>query len=120
MLRKPHHSRSAVIFDFRFAILDWARASKSKIENPKSKISAALLLLAVGIGFVAVRVAAAESETMAERTLKRIVERQKELFASAAKEGDKVEQETFRAQFQSVAHEYELLLQNNPNFAAGF
>jgi tetratricopeptide (TPR) repeat protein len=115
MTRRLQH-----IFDFRFSIFDSRPRAHSKIENPKSKMAAALL--SVGLlwfGFASPAHAAA-SESMAERTLKRIVERQKDLFAEAAKQGDKLEQESFRQQFQSVAHEYELLLQNNPGFAAGY
>lgn len=63
---------------------------------------------------------AAEPETMAERNLKRIVERQRELFAEATKQGDKLDQEGFRTQVQSVVHDYEMLLNENPKFAAGF
>jgi len=63
---------------------------------------------------------AAESETLAERTLRQIVERQRDLLADAAKQGDKLDQEAFRAQVQSVAHDYERLLQDNPKFAAGY
>lgn len=63
---------------------------------------------------------AAESETMSERNLRRIVEKQRTLFAEAAQQGDKLNEEAFRAQVQSIAHEYELLLRENPKFAAGF
>lgn len=63
---------------------------------------------------------APQSETMAERTLKRIVERQRDLFTEAAKQGDKLDAETFRTQAQSIAHEYELLVRNNPTFPAGY
>jgi tetratricopeptide (TPR) repeat protein len=93
-----------------------------RLLPPGAARTSLLFVLSVAFGLVsaASRIHAAESETMAERTLKRIVEHQKELFAAAAKQGDKAEQETFRVQFQSVAHEYELLLQNNPKFAAGY
>jgi tetratricopeptide (TPR) repeat protein len=63
---------------------------------------------------------AAEAENMAERSLKKIVERQRELFAEAAKQGDKLDESDFRQQLQQVTHDYELLLRNNPNFAAGY
>jgi len=63
---------------------------------------------------------AAVSETMAERNLKRIAERQRDLFAEAAKQGDALEPEAFRQQAQSIAHEYELLLRNSPDFAAAY
>jgi tetratricopeptide (TPR) repeat protein len=64
--------------------------------------------------------AAEPGETMAERSLKRIVERQKELFADAAKQGDNLDEAAFRTQLQSLTHDYELLLRENPKFAAGY
>lgn len=60
---------------------------------------------------------AAESETMAERTLKAIAEKQREIFAEAQKKGDKLDQEAFRTQVQGLTHEYERLLRDNPKFA---
>lgn len=57
---------------------------------------------------------------MAERTLKRIAEKQRELFADAVKQGDKVDEGAFRTQVQTLVHEYELLLRNNPKFAPGY
>ena len=63
---------------------------------------------------------AAESETLPERTLKQIAQRQRDLFAEAEKQGDKLDQEGFRAQVQSLSHDYERLLQDNPKFAVGY
>jgi hypothetical protein len=63
---------------------------------------------------------AAESETLSERTLKQIVERQKTLLADAAKQGEKLDEEAFRAQVQSVVHDYERLLAASPQFAAAY
>ena len=63
---------------------------------------------------------AAEGQTMAERSLRRIVEKQKELFAEAEKKADKLDGEAFRTQVQSLVHDYELLLRNSPDFAAGY
>jgi tetratricopeptide (TPR) repeat protein len=63
---------------------------------------------------------AAESETMAERTLKQLVEHQKALFAEAAKNNPDFDQEGFRAQLQDVSHGYERFLQDNPKSAAGY
>jgi tetratricopeptide (TPR) repeat protein len=63
---------------------------------------------------------AAEGETLAERTLKQIVERQKSLLADAARHGDKVDEESLRTQLQAVSHDYERLLQDNPKFAAAY
>lgn len=62
----------------------------------------------------------ATGENMAERTLKKIVERQRDIFAEAAKQGDKVDEGNLRQQLQSITHEYELLIRNNPQFAAGY
>jgi tetratricopeptide (TPR) repeat protein len=63
---------------------------------------------------------AGESESMADRSLRRIVEKQKGLFADAAKQGDKLDEATLRPQLQALTHEYELLLRDNPKFAAGY
>jgi tetratricopeptide (TPR) repeat protein len=71
-------------------------------------------------GLLSLVSSAAESESMAERSLRRIADRQRELFAEAAKQGDKLGEEAFRAQVQSLTHDYELLLRNNPKFALGY
>ena len=78
----------------------------------------AAVLLAGLVGVAPVR--AAEAETMAERTLKKIAERQREIFAEAKRQGDKAEESVLQTQLQAVLHDYELLLRNNPNFAAGY
>ncbi len=62
----------------------------------------------------------AESESMAERTLRQLAEQQRTLFADAAKQGEKLEAESFRSQVQSLSHSYERLLQDNPKFAAAY
>lgn len=64
---------------------------------------------------------AAESETMAERTLRDILARQKVLLADAAQAGDdKIAQDTVRTQLTSLSEEYQLLLQESPDFAAAY
>lgn len=60
------------------------------------------------------------SETMAVRTLKRIAERQREIFATAAKQGENLDEGSFKQQVQSLSHDYEQLLRANPDFAAGY
>ncbi len=65
-------------------------------------------------------VRAAESETLAERTLRQIVERQRTLLADAAKQGNKIDEEGLRSQLQAISHDYERLLQDNPKFAVGY
>lgn len=78
------------------------------------------LLILFAALLLALPLRAAESETLSERTLKQIVERQKTLLADAAKQGDKLDEEAFRAQVQSVVHDYERLLADSPKFAAAY
>jgi tetratricopeptide (TPR) repeat protein len=78
---------------------------------------AAAALLGVGLW---APLGASANETMAERSLKRIVERQKELFAEAVGQGDQLDQGAFQARLQALARDYEFLLRNNPKFAAGY
>ena len=63
---------------------------------------------------------AAEGETLAERTLKRIVERQREVLATAAKQGEDLDEGSLRQQMQSISHDYELLLRDNPSYATAY
>ncbi len=69
-----------------------------------------------------VRAAAAEpaGQNLAERTLRRLAEQQRDLFATAAKQGENLDEGTFRQQMQALAHDYELLVRNNPTYAAAF
>ena len=78
-----------------------------------------LLQIWAGLALAA-SVAAAEAESMAERSLRRLTERQRELLAQAAKQGDQLDQGSFRQQVQALTHDYELLLRNNPSLAAGY
>ncbi|MEO6568451.1 MAG: hypothetical protein ABIO94_06775, partial [Opitutaceae bacterium] len=78
-----------------------------------------LLFAGLVLGISLVR--GAESETMADRTLKQIVERQQALFAEAAKaKENEFDQQTFRAKVQDISRSFERLLQENPKFAAGY
>jgi tetratricopeptide (TPR) repeat protein len=64
---------------------------------------------------------AAESETLAERSLKQLVERQQTLFAAAAKAEEKnFDPERFRAQAQELNRSFDRLLQDNPKYAPGY
>jgi tetratricopeptide (TPR) repeat protein len=63
---------------------------------------------------------AGESESLPERNLRQIVERQKALFASAEKQGEDMDEEAFHTQAQTIAHDYARLIADNPKFAAGF
>ncbi|MEO7412514.1 MAG: hypothetical protein ABIZ81_04085 [Opitutaceae bacterium] len=80
-----------------------------------------LLLILTGLLAGAVLVRAEESETLAERTLKQIVERQQTLLGEAGKaKDDDFEPQRFRAQVQDLSRAFERLLQDNPKFAAGY
>lgn len=98
----------------------------SRTGNPRrwAAVSAAVGVMLLGGLPVATLSAADEtpgqSQNMAERTLRKIVENQRELFADAVKQGDNLVESAFRQQVQSLTHDYELLLRNNPQFAAGY
>jgi tetratricopeptide (TPR) repeat protein len=63
---------------------------------------------------------AAESETMAERALRQLVERQNALFAEASKENANFDTEAFRSQVQDLSRGFERFLADNPKYAPGF
>lgn len=63
------------------------------------------------------------TETMADRNLRSIVERQKMLLGQmeqARSEGQSVDVDSFRTQLESLVHEYQILVQQNPDFAAAY
>jgi tetratricopeptide (TPR) repeat protein len=57
---------------------------------------------------------------LAERTLRQIVERQKDILANAAAQGDKLDESSLREQAQSIVHDYDRLIASSPNFAAAY
>src|SRR5687767_15018355 len=92
----------------------------SPFVSTRSVRPAVFVAVVLLFGGVAPSVRAAETVNMAERSLKKIVERQKEVFAEAAKQGEALDEGSFRQHVQSITHDYELLLRNNPSFAAGY
>jgi tetratricopeptide (TPR) repeat protein len=60
------------------------------------------------------------AETLAERSLKEIVERQKQLFAWAEKEGDDLDEARFTQEAKNLAASYDVLIQKNPDFTAAY
>lgn len=68
----------------------------------------------------ALRAGEGEAMSMAERGLRRLVDRQKELLADAAKQGENLDESSFRNQIQALAHDYELFLRENPRSAEGY
>jgi tetratricopeptide (TPR) repeat protein len=63
---------------------------------------------------------AAEEETLPERTLKQLVEQQKELLAEAAKDKTQLDEDSFRTQMERVCQGYEVLLRDCPNMAVAY
>ena len=68
----------------------------------------------------AVAATAPVSETMAEHKLKDIALHQKALFGDAAAQGKELDEAMFKTQVEQLTREYESLLRDNPDFAAGY
>lgn len=62
--------------------------------------------------------APAGAETLAERTLKEVVARQKNIFARAEAEKDDLDEAWLRGELQTLINSYDVLIQKNPDFAA--
>ena len=60
------------------------------------------------------------TETMAEKTLKEVVARQRDIMARAEKEGDNLDLARLRGELQNVIHSYDILIQKNPDFAPAY
>jgi len=75
---------------------------------------ALLLLLA------AVALPLAAQETLAEKTLLEIRERQKQVFARAEREGDDLDEARLRAEVKALADSYDVLLQKTPDFTLAY
>jgi len=75
----------------------------------------ALVVGALGFSLVSVR-----AETLAEKTLKEIVARQRNIFARAEKESEHLDEAWLRGELQSVISSYDVLIQKNPDFAAAY
>jgi len=63
---------------------------------------------------------AQETESLADRTLRQLLERQKELLAMAADQGDNLDESSFRLQIEDVCRRYEVLLRENPKFTLAY
>lgn len=78
------------------------------------------LLVLFSLLLIAGPLAAQESETMAERGLKQLIERQQSLMAEAAKATEGFDEDVFAQQIEEVCRGYEGLLRANPKFAPGY
>ena len=73
--------------------------------------TALVLLLAAG---------SATAETLAEKNLKDIVARQRNILSRAEAEKDHLDEAWLRGELQSVINGYDVLIQKNPDFAAAY
>lgn len=80
------------------------------LSRPKGPILVIALLLAVPMA----------AETLAEKTLREIVERQKAALARAEAAGDDLNEAQFKADMQQLALSYDVLLQRNPDFVPAY
>jgi tetratricopeptide (TPR) repeat protein len=62
----------------------------------------------------------APAETLAEKSLKEIVGRQRDILARAKAEGDQLDEARLRAELQNVINSYDILIQKSPDFAPGY
>lgn len=80
-------------------------------------------LFAAGMLMVASLTAAeppARAQTMAEKTLKDIVARQRDILARANKEGENLDLAGLRGDLQAVINSYDVLIQKSPDFAPAY
>ncbi len=64
--------------------------------------------------------AALGSESLAEKSLREIVARERELFNHAEREGEHLDDARFVGEAKGIAGSYDVLIQKNPNFAPAF
>lgn len=64
--------------------------------------------------------AAQPTESLAERSLRQLLERQRDLLAEAAQAGENLDESSFRTQIEQVCRGYEELLRANPKLAEGY
>jgi tetratricopeptide (TPR) repeat protein len=62
----------------------------------------------------------ARADTLAEKNLREIVTRQKQIMARADADKEHLDEAWLRGELQSVISSYDILIQKNPDFAAGF
>jgi tetratricopeptide (TPR) repeat protein len=79
---------------------------------------AAALLIA--LGFLALLRADESGESLADHEFRQISQDQTTLLADAVKAGDKVDEESLRLQAQSLVHQWERFITDNPKYAMGY
>jgi tetratricopeptide (TPR) repeat protein len=78
------------------------------------------LLFALILSLSTFALAASAAETLTEKTLRDIVERQKRLFARAEQEGEHLDEPHFVSESKAIAASYDILIQKNPDYAPAF
>jgi tetratricopeptide (TPR) repeat protein len=63
---------------------------------------------------------APRTENMAEKTLKEVVARQRDIFSRAEKESDSLDMAWLRGELQSLINSYDVLIQKSPEFAPAY
>lgn len=63
---------------------------------------------------------ALRAETLAEKTLKDVVQRQRDIFAKAEAESDNLDEARLKGEMQSLVSSYDVLIQKNPDFAPAY
>ncbi len=82
------------------------------------------MFVAIGLLAAGPRLAAADAPprpvSMAEKTLKEIVARQRAILARAEKEGEHLDEAWLRGEMQAVINSYDILIQKAPDFAPAY
>ena len=79
-----------------------------------------LVLLLALVAMVPAWAEEGRGETLAEKSLREIVARQKHILARAEAEKDHLDEAWLRGELQGVISSYDVLIQKSPEFAAGF
>jgi len=75
---------------------------------------------ACGAGLLTGLAAPAPAETLAEKNLVEIAERERDILARAEKEGEHLDEAWLRGELQSVIKSYDVLIQKNPDYALAY
>ena len=89
--------------------------SLSHSDSMKFYLACGLLIIAL-----AGSLCGEESVSLAERSLKQLLERQEQLLGDAAKPNPNFDEANFKMQIEQVCRGYEELLRANPKFAVGY
>ncbi|MSU47314.1 MAG: hypothetical protein EXS42_09400 [Lacunisphaera sp.] len=69
---------------------------------------------------LALLAAPAPAETLAEKTLKDIVARERDVLSRAEQEGEQLDEARLRGELQNVINSFDVLIQKNPEFAPAY